>query len=88
MVRLVQGELVLWGGDKSDVATCVVAESEWKWVTPRIVGVAPAPRSFAAAAVLRGFSVVYFGGMGLMDNTELNDVVMLARTDGGWEWRA
>ena len=79
-VRLVGGELVLWGGDKSDLLTCTVADAEWKWVAPTIAGVAPAPRGFVGASVLQQTAVVYFGGLGLSDNSELNEVVILTRT--------
>ena len=87
-IRLVAGELVLWGGDKSEPITCVVADSEWKWVVPTMVGVAPPPRAFCSASVLQPSAlVVYYGGLGLTDNSELSDLVVLARTEQGWEWR-
>lgn len=86
-MRLVKGELVIWGGDKSDVVTCVVADSEWKWVAPTIIGVAPAARGFCTATVHHQAAVVYFGGLGLADNSEMNDVAVLLRTDAGWEWK-
>lgn len=71
-----QQELILWCGDKSDVVTCSIVDSEWKWVAPSIGGRPAAPRSFCSAVVYKSW-VVFFGGLGLNDSNEIGDILVL-----------
>ena len=34
----VADDLVLYGGDKSGLAVCSMAGTDWKWATPAITG--------------------------------------------------
>jgi hypothetical protein len=82
----VEGELVLYGGDKSGVSVCTPGIGEWRWSSVTPSGTAPADRQLHSAVVVDGQAVV-FGGASLADGSELADAFWLKKMqNGNWAW--
>lgn len=86
-ISAVGNELVVYGGDKSGISVCSTEGADWKWSTAQAGGSVPADRTNHSATVLPSGEVVVFGGSGLMDNQDMNDMYYLRKADdGSWVW--
>ncbi len=79
-------EMVLYGGDKSGVTVLNTEGAEWRWAQPAVAGGPPADRSNHTTVVLSDGELVVFGGVGLADGNDLNDMFYLRKQGEGWVW--
>eukprot|EP00955_Chlamydomonas_euryale_P009187 98566-Chlamydomonas_euryale.AAC.1 len=83
----VGSELVLYGGDRNGVSVLQTdGGGDWRWSAVTPDGDAPPDRTMHSATLMAGSEIVVFGGVGLQDQTELNDCYYLKRTADGWAW--
>lgn len=84
----VADSLVLYGGDKSAPATLNTDGADWRWATlPLVEGANEPPvRGGHATALWGEEAMVVFAGVGLADQTELNDVWVLRCVGDKWAW--
>eukprot|EP00892_Ulva_mutabilis_P002197 jgi/Ulvmu1/11979/UM082_0058.1 len=80
--------LVLYGGDKSAPTTLNTDAADWRWdALPLPDGAAEPPARGGHGAALWGEeAMVVFAGVGLGDQSELNDVWVLRCVGGKWAW--
>ncbi len=69
---------MLYGGDKSGVSVCSTEGGDWRWQTVATEGEMPPDRTLHTATVV-GDSLVVFGGTGLADSNDLNDMYTLRK---------
>lgn len=79
-------ELVLYGGDRSGVTVLNTEHAEWRWTPTSTSGATPPDRTLHSTVVLSDCELVVFGGIGLMDQNDLNDVFYLRKQTEGWVW--
>ena len=79
-------EMVLYGGDKSGVSVLNTEGGEWRWGAANVAGKAPPDRTLHSTVVLGDGEMVVFGGVGLADQNDLNDVYYLKKQGDGWAW--
>lgn len=84
-LSVLDGELVLYGGDKSGVTICTPGIGEWRWTSVNPSGPAPADRLQHSMTVVDG-QLVVFGGSSLEDDSELADMFALKKASGTWVW--
>jgi len=81
------GDLVMYGGDKSGVFVCSTDGQDWKWSQVTASGGPPPDRSFHSSAVLSLEELALFGGVSVADGSDLNDLWYLKKQeDGSWSW--
>lgn len=80
--------LVLFGGDKTAPVTLSTDSVDWRWAALPLAEGAPEPppRASHGAALWGEDAMVIFAGMGLGDQSELNDVWVLRCVGDKWAW--
>lgn len=80
--------LVLYGGDKTSPVSLNTDGADWRWSSLPLVEGAPEPphRGGHGAALWGENALVVFAGVGLADQTELNDVWVLRCVGDKWAW--
>lgn len=84
-LAVTDGDIVLYGGDKSGVCVCTPGVTEWRWNSVIPTGSAPPDRLLHSMTVL-GEQLVVFGGSSLEDGNDLADMYMLKKSSSGWVW--
>jgi hypothetical protein len=85
-LSLVDGSLVLFGGNKGGLSTCSLGSGDWRWNSVTASGTAPPDRRYHSAVMVEN-QLTFFGGSSLADGSELSDMFWLTQThDGSWAW--
>ncbi|KAK9867723.1 hypothetical protein WJX84_004647 [Apatococcus fuscideae] len=83
-----EGELVLYGGDKAGVMSCTAPMlGDWRWSHARTSGDAPPARKYHTATAATYGEIVIFGGQSLESSSDLNDLYFLIQGSEGFTWR-